>query len=209
MTAPDVVVVDLGLGNLRSVLRAVERAGGRAELARDPERVRRASKLVVPGQGAFRECARALDGGLRDALTDAIEAGVPYLGICLGMQMLFERSEEAPGERGLGAFRGSVVRLPDDLRDPDSGEPLKIPHVGWNEVVSQHPILPDRDWFYFVHSFHCVPLDPSIVVGTASYGVPICAAVARGRVVACQFHPEKSQDAGHRVLARFLEAQWS
>lgn len=208
-TSPDVVVVDLGLGNLRSVLRAVERAGGHPALERDPDVVRRAPRLVAPGQGAFRECASALDSGLREALTEAIGAGVPYLGICLGMQMLFERSDEAPGARGLGVLAGGVERLRADLRDPDTGEPLKIPHVGWNEVVAHHALLPERAWFYFVHSYHCVPADPAVVVGTASYGEPICAAVARDNVLACQFHPEKSQDAGHRVLVRFLEARWS
>lgn len=204
MSAPEVVVVDLGVGNLRSVARALERAGARVTVSRDAEALRRAPRLVVPGQGAFRDCAAALEGGIGEVLRQRIAAGTPYLGICLGMQLLFEESEEALGAPGLGVFTGNVVRFAADLTDPETRARLKVPHMGWNEVRGAHPLLPDSAWFYFVHSFYCVPEDTSLVVGTADYGDNFCAAVARDNVFACQFHPEKSQDAGADVLARFL-----
>jgi len=204
MTAPEVVVVDLGVGNLRSVARALERAGARVAVSAEPDVLRRAARLVVPGQGAFRDCAAALDGAMGAVLRERIAAGTPYLGICLGMQLLFDGSEEAPGAAGLGVFAGEVVRFAADLADPETRARLKVPHVGWNEVRGAHPLLPERAWFYFVHSYYCVPREPSLVVGTAGYGDDFCAAVARDNVFACQFHPEKSQDAGAALLARFL-----
>jgi len=209
MSAARVCVLDMGMGNLRSVARALARAGGEPEITADPEVARGYDRLVVPGQGAFRDCAAALSGPLGDVIREHIAAERPYLGICLGMQALFESSAEAPGAAGLGVFEGTVDLLaPGD--DPDEpGRRLKVPHMGWNEVDGAHPLLPERDWFYFVHSYACVPADPSIVVGTAQYGGPVCAAVARGHVFACQFHPEKSQRAGAALLERFLEGRWS
>jgi glutamine amidotransferase len=205
-----ILVVDTSMGNLRSVARALTRAGAEVEVSGDPERVRRADRLVVPGQGAFGDCARALDAGLREVLAEHVAKDRPYLGICLGMQVLFASSEEAPGAQGLGLFPGAVRRFASDLRDPDDpSRRLKVPHMGWNEVEGRHPLLPPRDHFYFVHSYHCVVDDPSLVVGTAEYGHPFCAAVARGALFACQFHPEKSQAAGARLLARFVEDAWS
>jgi len=211
MIASDVLVVDLGLGNLRSVLRALERAGARPELSADPDRVVGAARLVVPGQGAFGDCAVALGRGLGEAIARAIARGTPYFGICLGMQLLFETSEEAPGARGLGLVAGRVVRFESGTRDPETDEVLKVPHMGWNEVRAEHPLLPARAYFYFVHSYHCVPdaAARAWVVGTATYGVELCAAVARDNVLACQFHPEKSQEDGHRLLCRFVEGRWS
>lgn len=204
-----VVIADLGLGNLRSVLRAVERAGGDATLTDDPDALRKARKVIVPGQGAFRDCGVALERGFGAALREVIQAGTPYLGICLGMQLLFEGSAESPGSLGLGHFRGRVERFPLDLRD-EAGTRLKVPHIGWNEVEGRHPALPERGWFYFTHSFVCVPAEPELVVGRARYGIDFCAAVARDNVFACQFHPEKSQEEGHRLLSRFVEGQgWS
>lgn len=126
------------------------------------------------------------------------------------MQLLFATSDEAPGECGLGVFAGHVARIAGDVRDVESGARLKVPHMGWNEVTGRHPILPSTGWFYFVHSYVCVPEDDALTVATADYGVPLCAAVARGPLFACQFHPEKSQDAGARVLERFLAGPpWS
>lgn len=199
-----VVIADLGLGNLRSVARAIERAGGTATITADPDALRKAAKVVVPGQGAFRDCSLALERGFGRALREVIHAGTPYLGICLGMQLLFEKSSESPGSPGLGLYRGTVERFGRTLHDA-AGTRLKVPHIGWNEVEGRHACLPARAWFYFVHSYVCVPADASLTVGVANYGGPFCAAIARDNVFACQFHPEKSQEEGHRVLVHFLE----
>lgn len=198
-----VVIADLGLGNLRSVARAVERAGGKATISADLDQIRNAGRLIVPGQGAFRDCVAALENGFRAALHEVIARGNPYLGLCLGMQILFESSEEAPGA-GLGVLAGHVLRFPSTMRDPDTQARLKVPHMGWNEVEGSHPLLEPRAYFYFVHSFYCAPADDSLTVGRTHYGIPFCAAVARGNVFACQFHPEKSQEEGHRLLSKFL-----
>lgn len=204
MASKDVLIVDLGVGNLRSVARAFERAGASATISPDPEAVRKSAVIVVPGQGAFRDCAVGLERGFREVLLEAVRAGKPYMGLCLGMQVLFESSEEAPGAVGLGLFKGTVKRFDRDLREPGTGERLKVPHMGWNEVRGQHPILPERGWFYFVHSFYCAPDDNSLTVGTAHYGHDFCTSVARDNVFACQFHPEKSQEEGQQLLERFL-----
>jgi glutamine amidotransferase len=205
------VVVDHGLGNLRSVHKAVEWAaaevGGdiQVALSKQPDVVRKADRVVVPGQGGFRDCVRALSHGLDQALLEQIRAGTPYLGICLGLQILFEDSEEAPGERGLGLFTGRVKRL-------QGGPGVKIPHIGWNQLELDnggHAHLTAAGgqgaWLYFVHSYHAVAADPRAVVATSSYGDNrICAAVARDNVFATQFHPEKSQRAGIALLRSFL-----
>jgi glutamine amidotransferase len=209
MSAGRVAIVDLGLGNLHSVAKAFERAGARPELSADPEVLLRADRLVMPGQGAFKECAHALAGEIGDAVREWIGSGRPYLGICLGMQALFESSEEAPGERGLGVFGGEVKRFARNLAD-DEGRPLKVPHIGWNQIESRHPVFEDGEWYYFVHSYYCVPKDPSLVAATTDYGGPFCSAIARDNVLACQFHPEKSQHAGARVIGHFLgDISWS
>jgi len=216
-----VALVDLGMGNLRSVERALARAGEEAgapcDVMRtsDPEAVAGADKVVVPGQGAFRDCSAALAGGLGEALREQIGRGTPYFGICLGLQALFERSEEAPGAPGLGIFAGEVVRLPDGLRDPGTGEVLKIPHMGWNpvglvgEVAGPLGVLAGDapPYLYFVHSYHARPADPALVAAVADHGPHrITAAIARGNVTATQFHPEKSQATGLRLLGAFLSA---
>jgi glutamine amidotransferase len=210
MSSRSVVIADLGLGNLRSVARAVERAGGEATLTADPDALLRAARVIVPGQGAFRDCGSALTRGFGEALRGLIAKGTPYLGLCLGMQLLFEDSEEAPGIPGLGHFKGRVVRFERDMQDLPTGQRLKVPHMGWNLVEGAHALLPESAYFYFVHSYRCVPDDSSLVVGRASYGNSFCAAVARDNVFACQFHPEKSQEEGHRLLERFVGGvQWS
>lgn len=198
-----VLVVDTGMGNVRSVLRALERAGASPEHTKDPERIASAERLVVPGQGHFQDCARAFQGELGGAVRAFLSTGRPYLGICLGMQILFESSEEAPGALGLGVFPGVVRRFGHDMRSPN-GERLKVPHMGWSEVTSAHPFLPGSPWLYFVHSYHVVPSDASLVAATAVYGGTFCAAIARENVFACQFHPEKSQHAGAALLSRFV-----
>ena len=205
MSAPSIGIVDLGLGNLHSVAQAFVRAGVAPAFLETPEAVRAADRLVVPGQGAFRECAEVLAGGLGEALVEHMRSGRPYLGICLGMQALFEGSDEAPALPGLGWFEGKVRRFPDGARGPN-GERLKVPHMGWNQVQTTHPMLEPDGWYYFVHSYYCVPDDPSVVAARCEYGAPFCAAVCRDNVFACQFHPEKSHHAGARVLERFLAA---
>jgi glutamine amidotransferase len=207
-SATRVTVVDLGLGNLHSVHQALLRVGAEPSITRDPSEVRGASRLVVPGQGAFREGSEALVGALGDALREYLASERPYLGICLGMQLLFESSEEAPGHEGLGALAGTVRRFPHELRDVD-GERLKVPHMTWSPITlaRETPLLDDAGWYYFVHSYCCVPNDPSITVATADYGGAFCAAVQRGPLFACQFHPEKSQRRGAKLLESFR--QWS
>ncbi|MBW2464097.1 MAG: imidazole glycerol phosphate synthase subunit HisH [Deltaproteobacteria bacterium] len=202
---PGVSIVDLGLGNLKSVERALHDAGADPVVVSEPEDVAAAARLVVPGQGAYRDFARALDRGHRDALTEALGRGTPYLGICLGMHGLFEESDEAPGAKGLGHFRGRVAALSTDRRDSETGARLKIPHMGWNVVQGDQAPFAEGGWFYFVHSYVCEPEDPSLTVGRAEYGGPICAAVRSGNVLACQFHPEKSQGRGHALLRYFLQ----
>ncbi len=204
MTTKALAILDLGLGNLHSVAAAFERVSARPEVTLDPDRVRRMDCIIVPGQGAFRRCMEALEGGLGEAVLEHIRRGKPYLGLCLGMQALFESSEEAPGVPGLGVFPGPVLRFRSDGRGED-GRPLKVPQIGWNRVESRSASIEDGAWFYFVHSYYCAPAEPRIVAATADYGGPYCVAVERENVLACQFHPEKSHHAGARLLSRFLE----
>ena len=207
-----IVVCDVGLGNLRSVERALletcKQAGSRAqvEVTGDLARLASADRLVMPGQGGFGDCARALTEGVGDAIRAHLAAQRPYLGICLGLQALFEGSEEAPGCAGLGVLGGTVVRLQGGT-DATTGAALKIPHVGWNTVEPQDPrglLAEGAEHFYFVHSFVVVPEDPRVIAGTTEYGQRFVSAVARGNLFACQCHPEKSQRAGLALLERFL-----
>ncbi len=212
-----IAVCDLGLGNLRSVERALLRASVDAavpvtvEVTRDADKIRNADSVVVPGQGGFGVCATALEAGLGDAIREQIARGTPYLGICLGLQVLFASSTEAPGARGLGVLGGRVVRLPGGL-DRDTGLALKIPHIGWNTVATKvarergksHLLPALATHFYFVHSYAVVPDDPQIVAARTEYGADFVSAIAHENIFACQFHPEKSQAAGLALLARFL-----
>jgi glutamine amidotransferase len=204
MALKSAVIVDLGLGNLRSVARAFERAGGTASISADPDALRAAAAVIVPGQGAFRDCGAALARGFGPALREVIASGKPYLGLCLGMQVLFESSEESPGSAGLGLFAGTVQRFDRELRDPHSQARLKVPHMGWNQVEAEHRFLPRSGWFYFVHSYYAVPRDPALTVARARYGGDFCVAIAKDNVFACQFHPEKSQEEGQALLQRFV-----
>jgi imidazole glycerol-phosphate synthase subunit HisH len=215
-----VVVVDVGIGNLRSVQKALERAANdagiawKAEITPDPQAIARADKVVVPGQGGFRVCAVALQRGVAEALRGQIAKGTPFFGICMGLQTLFRTSDEAPGCEGLGIFEGTNVRLGDGQRDPVTGEAVKIPHMGWNAIDVRgdgHPYLRaaggQGTHFYFVHSYHAVPTDPSLLAATTQHGpFTVTAAIARGNVFASQFHPEKSQAAGLAVLTAFLRS---
>jgi glutamine amidotransferase len=176
------------------------------EVTRDLARLAGADKLVMPGQGGFGDCARAMTAGVGDAIRAHIATQRPYLGICLGLQVLFEESEEAPGCAGLGILKGPVVKLREGV-DGVTGASLKIPHTGWNEVrPTAHPgLLTARtEHFYFVHSFVVAPSDPAVVAATTDYGEPFVSAVAYDNVFACQFHPEKSQRGGLALLERFL-----
>jgi glutamine amidotransferase len=199
-----VAIVDYGVGNLRSAQKAIERAGHPAEITSDPARIAAAPAVVLPGQGAFGTCMENLAAaGLVEAVRAAACSGRPFLGICIGMQLLFEESEESPGVRGLGVFSGRVVRFP---RDPAR----KVPHMGWNtlRIVRPVPVLagiPDGAYVYFVHSYYVVPADPAVVATTTSYGPEFASSVARGAVFAGVFHPEKSQEVGLRLLANFVE----
>jgi len=210
-----IVVCDVGLGNLRSVERAlVHAAGGRGldvALTREPAAIAAADRLVMPGQGGFGDCARGLEGAVGDAVREHIALGRPYLGICLGLQVLFASSDEAPGCAGLGVLEGHVARLAGGT-DATTGAPLKIPHVGWNAADpaaaaaggGRGLLAPEAAHFYFVHSYVVVPRDPGVVAATTEYGERFVSAVAWDNVFACQFHPEKSQRAGLALLERFL-----
>jgi glutamine amidotransferase len=196
-----ITLVDVGLGNLHSVERAL-RASGASDVAivSDPDRVRIADAIVVPGQGAFRDCASALAGGLGEAIVDRIRSGVPYLGICLGMQALFGSSDEAPGARGLGVFEGRVRKL------VPSASSDKVPHTGWNTAERTKPcILPEAGWFYFVHSFVAEPSQAGLIAATTTHGSDrFTSAIAKDNVLAVQFHPEKSQSEGIHLLKRWI-----
>ena len=197
-----VALVDVGLGNLHSVERAL-RASGATDVAivSDPDLVQRADALVVPGQGAVRDCATALAGGLGEAIAARIRTGVPYLGICLGMQALFDSSDEAPGSVGLGVFRGRVRKLEPKTKGD------KVPHTGWNTVEPEgSSLLPKTPtYFYFVHSYVAEPSEP-IACGITTHGVDrFVSAIARDNVFAVQFHPEKSQTDGLRLLERWIK----
>jgi glutamine amidotransferase len=207
-----VTVLDYGMGNLRSVQRALEAAGTEVTVADSASAARGAARLVVPGQGAFRDCmARLTETGLADVLREHWAAERPFLGICLGLQVLFEVSDEHGPVPGLARLPGRVERFAEPLTDA-GGARLKIPHMGWNEVrvASDHPVFAGLDaadwsrWFYFVHSYRPVPADADDVALWCDYGGDFCAAVAHDNVVAVQFHPEKSQRAGLELLRRFL-----
>jgi imidazole glycerol-phosphate synthase subunit HisH len=205
-----VVVCDPGVGNVRSVVRAIERAAsanGRAPevtVTRDAAVVREAAYVVVPGQGAFGAFARGIEGGLADALREHVAAGRPYLGICLGMQVLFESSEEAPGAAGLGILRGHVRRLLPGI-DPITARPHALPHIGWNAVESAGGADDPPPYFYFAHTFAAVPEEPTLATGLTTYGdARFASAVTRGNVLGVQFHPEKSQREGLALLTRFF-----
>ena len=207
--SPRIAVVDYGAGNLRSVAKALLRSGLEPVVSSDPGSLLDADGVVLPGVGAFKDAMANLTAkGLGDAVRDAIEAGRPYLGLCLGLQVLFEEGLEHGVTPGLGLLPGRVERFADH---DDQGRPRKVPHIGWNAVRfrSRHPMcaaLPAEDHFYFVHSYRAVPADASVTVGEADYGGRFTAAVARENVFAVQFHPEKSQAAGRRLLDAF--AAW-
>jgi glutamine amidotransferase len=197
-----IAVVDYGMGNLKSVSKALEHVApkDRVLVTADPDAIRAADRVVVPGQGAMPDCMRQLaESGARDAVVEAARSK-PWLGLCIGLQMLFERGEEGDTP-GLGLLAGRVPRL--------SAPGLKIPHMGWNEVFQErsHPLwqgIADRSRFYFVHSYYPAPADRALSAATCVYGAPFTCAVARDNIFAVQFHPEKSQSAGLQLLSNFV-----
>jgi len=196
-------IVDYGMGNLRSVEKAFVRLGHAAEVTHDPERIATAPGVVLPGVGAFGACMTNLTAlGLVEPVRHAIRSGRPFLGICLGMQLLFEESEEFGPVAGLGILPGRVVRFAADLE-------RKVPHMGWNalRIVRAAPALAGIDdgaYVYFVHSYYPVPADPALVATTTPYGPEFASSVVRDNFFACQFHPEKSQQVGLRLLDNFV-----
>lgn len=199
-----VVVVDYGMGNLRSVQKAFEKVGVQAVVSRDVEQVRKADKLVLPGVGAFPKCMENLsEFNLVNPVKDFISSGKPFLGICLGLQLLFDESEEFGTHEGLKIIRGTVREFSRDMG-------LKIPHMGWNRVFFRKSVpifkgLEDGSHFYFVHSFYVDPEDSEDVAGETEYGINFTCAVARDNIFALQFHPEKSQEIGLRILKNFAD----
>ena len=198
-----IAIIDYGMGNLHSAAKALEKVGAQVKVTSDPELVRQADKVILPGVGAFGDCMKNLnERGLAPVIHEVIAAGKPFLGICVGLQMLFEGSEEDPGVAGLGIFKGLVRKI--------VAPGLKIPHMGWNNLEyrtssSLFQGLPPAAYVYFVHSYHAVPTDESCITAVTDYGGQVTAAVGRGLVQAVQFHPEKSSAVGLKILANFKE----
>lgn len=194
-------IIDYGAGNLQSVEKALRHIGCDCKVTGDPAELMAADSAVLPGVGAFGEAMAGLEGrGLAKAVRGFAKTGRPFLGICLGLQVLFESSEESPGVKGLGLLPGRILRLPED-------KGLKIPHIGWNSLSVQRPGwllkgLPEEPYVYFVHSYY-LKTEPELVSATAEYGAVIHAAVESGNIAACQFHPEKSGGIGLQILRNF------
>ncbi|MBO5364434.1 MAG: imidazole glycerol phosphate synthase subunit HisH [Clostridia bacterium] len=198
-------IIDYGAGNLRSVQKACQLLGADATITSDAKTIEKADHVILPGVGAFGDCIQSLhQTGLTDVVRHAAKSGKPFLGICLGMQLLFESSEETPGVEGLGIFQGEIVKIPKQ-------EGCKIPHMGWNSLhfPKETPLfagLPENSFVYFVHSYYAKPKDPSIVAATTSYCGELTVALQQGNLFATQFHPEKSGDVGLSILKNFIEA---
>ena len=199
-----IAIIDYGMGNLRSVQKGFEKVGHHAVVTRDREEVQKAAKVVLPGVGAMEDAIAELNRlGLTNSILQAIDSGKPFLGICLGLQLLFERSYENGEHAGLGVLKGEVVRF-------DLPPEYSVPHMGWNEAIIRRrpPILEgieEGTHFYFVHSYYVVPEDPEVIAVEADYHRPFCAMVWRDNLFATQFHPEKSQDNGLKILKNFAE----
>lgn len=208
--AQKIAVIDYGMGNLRSVSKAIEHVAGNAQVRTtdDPGYIAAADRVVFPGQGAARDCMAAIsDHHLNQAILQAA-ASKPFLGICMGLQVLMRHSEENGGTGLLNLFAGEVKRF-DGLAMGDNGLPLKIPHMGWSPVhqLASHPLwegIADQSRFYFVHSYRVVPEDVSVIAATTDYGVRFTSAVASDKLFATQFHPEKSADTGLQLLRNFV-----
>ncbi len=204
-------IIDYGMGNLYSVAKAIERLGKEAELVEKPAQLKRAKKLILPGVGAFGDAMKELNRrDLVKAIREAVGNGTPLLGVCLGLQLLFEKSDEGGEHAGLGFLRGKVLKF---SPFPNGKEKrLKIPHMGWNQVSFKNRSsvlfkgVPENQYFYFVHSYYVAPEDPQITAGETEYGTTFTSVVSSGHIYGCQFHPEKSHTFGQAVLKNFLEA---
>ncbi len=205
-----IAIIDSGIANLRSVEKSFQRLGAAAKIIEGPERLAEAAGIVLPGVGAFADgIAKLTSQGFVEPLRREIERGKPVLGICLGLHFLFSESEEFGQHRGLDLLHGFVRRFPADLSPPAApGVRLKVPHMGWNRVRLTRPApilagLPDAPYFYFVHSYYVEPADPAVTAGTTEYGIPFTSVIWRENLFATQFHPEKSQAMGLKLLANF------
>ena len=199
-------IIDYDAGNLRSVEKALQYLGKETIVTRDPEQIRKADKVILPGVGAFGDAMKKLQEYHLDTLIREIaDSGKPLLGICLGLQLLFEESEESPGVKGLGVLEGKIRRIPE-------GEGLKVPHIGWNSLHLEHNgrlfrNIPENSYVYFVHSYYLEAKAPEIVKASTEYGVHIHASVEKNNLFACQFPPEKSSETGLQILKNFAEME--
>ena len=199
-------IIDYDAGNLKSVEKALHYLGKEVIVTRDPEQLRQVDKVILPGVGAFGDAmAKLKEYHLDTLLLEIADSGKPFLGICLGLQLLFEESEESPGVEGLGILKGKIKRIPDE-------DGLKVPHIGWNSLHLEHngrlfQNIPENSYVYFVHSYYLEAQDLEIVKASTEYGVHIHASVEKGNVFACQFHPEKSSETGLQILKNFAEIE--
>lgn len=204
-----IAIIDYGMGNLRSVQKGFEKVGYEAVVTSDPRVILEAARVVLPGVGAFRDCMRNLEeGGFVEPILKVIRDGRPFLGICLGLQLLFTESEEFGLHRGLNIIPGRVVRFPEGMTE--NGEKLAVPHMGWNQIRFRSPSplfkgIEDSSDVYFVHSYYVKPDDASVVSTQTGYGLEFCSSITMDNLVATQFHPEKSQATGLRMLRNFGE----
>lgn len=201
-----VAIIDYGAGNLQSVKKALDFIGAKSIITADENEINAASHIILPGVGSFGDAMHSIrEKGLEDVIKKSADGSKHFLGICLGLQLLFESSEESPGVYGLGIFKGKIVTIP-------KNNGLKVPHIGWNSVSLKQTDgifegLRDNSYFYFVHSYYLKDADEDVVAGTTEYGVPIQCAVQQGRVCATQFHPEKSSETGLKILRNFVNRE--
>lgn len=199
-----IAIIDYDAGNIKSVEKALKRLGQDVKVTRDREEILHADKVILPGVGSFGDAMEKLvNYGLKDVIYEVVDKNIPFLGICLGMQLLFERSDETPGVEGLGILKGEILRIPETFG-------LKIPHMGWNSLrfPNQGRLfkgLTEEPYVYFVHSYYLKAKEEEIVTATTEYGTLIHASVEKGNIFACQFHPEKSSDTGIQILKNFVE----
>jgi glutamine amidotransferase len=204
-----IAIIDYGMGNLRSVQKGFEKIGAEAVITADPQAILEADRIVLPGVGAFRDCMRNLEqAGFVEPLLKVIADGRPFLGICVGMQLLFTDSVEFGLYQGLNVIPGHVLRFPEDMRE--GTEELKVPQMGWNQLSFKHrpPAftgIAEEANVYFVHSYYVKPDDESVIATTTGYGIEFCSSIWKDNIVATQFHPEKSQEIGLRILKNFGE----